>query len=152
MDIRFSNRSVEHIACDALVLGVAYQHAERKSLVLSSAASEVDALLDGLLRELFTAGEFKGEVGELATIHTMGKLVTKRVVVVGLGKLEKLQTQAIQRACGTAARHLQQTGAHSIGLACVLENARLDIEAQTQAAIEGVLTGIYTFKKYQQTD
>ena len=152
MDIRFSNQAIKDIDCDALVVGVAYQQAGQRSLVLSRAASAVDDALDGLLQELFAAGEFKGETGELTTVHTMGKLAARRVALVGLGKQEKLQTQAIQRACGSAARHLQHTGAHSITLACVLEDAPLDMEAQTQAAIEGALLGVYTFKKYQQTD
>ncbi|GAC1567657.1 MAG: leucyl aminopeptidase [Ktedonobacteraceae bacterium] len=150
MEIKFSNQSIGHITCDALVLGLAYRQAEQKALVLSKAASAVDGLLDGLLHELFDGGVFKGDVGELATIHTMGKLAAKRVVLVGLGKQEKLQTQVIQRACGTAARHLQHTGAHSIALACMLEDAPLDSEEQAQAVIEGALLGVYTFKKYQQ--
>jgi leucyl aminopeptidase len=152
MDIKFSHSAIKDIDCDALVVGVAYQQTGQRSPVLSRAASVVDVALDGLLQELFAAGEFKGEVGELTTVHTMGKLATRRVLLAGLGKLEKLQTLAIQRACGAATRHLQQTGAHSITLACLLEDAPLDMEAQIQAAIEGTLMGAYTFEKYQQTD
>ena len=120
--------------------------------MLSRAARAVDDALGGLLQDLFSSGEFKGEVAELTTVHTMGKLTTRRVVLVGLGKQEKLQPLAIQRACGAAARHLQQTGAHTIALACLLEDAPLNLETQTQAAIEGALLGMYTFKKYQQAD
>ncbi len=152
MDINFSNQGIKDVACDALVVGVAYQQTGQRSPVLSRAASAVDDALGGLLQELFSSGEFKGEAGELTTVHTMGKLATRRVVLVGLGKQEKLQPLAIQRACGAAARHLQQTGAHTIALACLLEDAPLDLETQTQAAIEGALLGVYTFKKYQQTD
>ena len=151
MDIKFSNAAIQDIACDALVVGVAYQQTGQRSPVFSRTARAVDDALDGLLQELFASGEFKGEVGELATVHTMGKLATRRVVLVGLGKLEKLNTLAIQRACGTATRHAQQTGAHTIALDCLLEDAPLDVEAQTQAALEGALLGAYTFKKYQQS-
>jgi len=152
MDIKFSQQGIEDVASDALVVGVAYQQKEQRSPVFSKAARAVDDALGGLLQELFASGEFKGEAGELTTVHTMGKLATRRVVLVGLGKQEKLQPLAIQRACGAAARHVQQTGAHSIALDCLLENAPLDLETQTQAAIEGALLGVYTFKKYQQAD
>ena len=134
MDIKFSNLAIQNVASDALVVGVAYQQTGQKSPALSKAARVVDDALDGLLQELYASGEFKGEVGELTTVHTMGKLTTRRVVLVGLGKQEKLQPLAIQRACGAAARHLQQTGAHTIALACLLEDAPLDVEAQAQAA------------------
>lgn len=152
MDIKFSNQGIKDVATDALVVGVAYQQTEQRSPVLSRAARAVDDAIDGLLQDLFSSGEFKGEVGELTTVHTMGKLTTRRVVLVGLGKQEKLQPLTIQRACGAAARHLQQTGAHTIALACLLEDAPLNLETQTQAAIEGALLGMYTFKKYQQAD
>lgn len=152
MEIKFSNQAIKDVACDGLVVGVAYQQAEKRAPVLSQAARTVDDALGGLLQELFASGEFKGEVGELTTVHTMGKLATRRVVFAGLGKQEKLQTLAILRTYGAAARHLQQSGAHDIALASLLENAPLDMEAQAQAAIEGALLGLYTFKKYQHSD
>ena len=152
MDIKFSNQGIKDIASDVLVVGVAHHQTGQKTPVLSQAARAVDDALGGLLQELFSSGEFKGEVGELTTVHTMGKLTTRRVVLVGLGKQEKLQPLAIQRACGAAARYAQQSGAHALALACQLEDAPLDLGAQTQAAIEGALLGVYTFKKYQQAD
>jgi leucyl aminopeptidase len=152
MEIKFSSQAIQAISTDALVVGVAYQQTGQRSPVLSRVTSAVDDALDGLVQDLFSSREFKGEAGELTTVHTMGKLATRRVVLVGLGKQGKLQPLAIQRAYGAAARHLQQTGAQSIALACLLEDAPLDLETQTRAAIEGALLGIYTFKKYQQSD
>jgi len=152
MDIRFIHSDVEDIRCDALVVGAAYQHvhAKEKRLVMSPAAQSVDGPLNGVLQALYDEGEFKAEVGELATIYTMGKLATRRVIVVGLGELEKLNAQQMQRACGTAARHAQATGAHSIALSFEIDGSNLDRTAQVQAVTEGALLGIYTFKKYQQ--
>ena len=152
MEITFSNQPIKDVACDGLVVGVAYQQADKRTPVFSQDARAVDDALGGLLQELFASGEFKGEVGELTTVHTMGKLATRRVVFAGLGKQERLQPLAILRTYGAAARHLQQAGAHNIALAFLLADAPLDMEAQTQAAIEGALLGMYTFKKYQKTD
>src|SRR5947209_2200415 len=152
MEIKFSSPAIQDVATDALVIGVAYQQKELRSPVLSRAATAVNDALGGLLQDLFASGEFKGEVAELTTVHTMGKLTTRRVVLVGLGKQGKLQPLTIQRAYAAAARHLQQTGAHTLALACSLEDAPLDQETQTQAAIEGALLGTYTFKKYQQAN
>src|ERR1700726_5043386 len=98
MDIKFSNQDIKDVTCDALAVGVAYQQTGQRSPVLSKAASAVDDALGGLLQELFSSGEFKGEAGELTTVYTMGKLTTRRVVLLGLGKQEKLQPLTIQRA------------------------------------------------------
>jgi leucyl aminopeptidase len=152
MEITFSSAAMQDVATDALVIGVVSRQKEQQSPLFSRAARAVDDALDGLLQDLFSSGEFKGEAGDLITVHTMGKLATRRVVLVGLGKQEKLQPLTIQRAYGAAARHLQQTGAHTVALSCLLEDAPLDLEAQTRAAIEGALLSIYTFKKYRQAD
>ena len=153
MDIRFIHSPIEDIACDALIVGAATAnqntHSREKRLVMSPAAQQVDSVLDGLVQTLYASGEFKAEVGELATIHTMNRLAARRVVVTGLGALDKLDTQQAQRAFGTAARHLQATGAHSIALAYEMKGAGLQSDAQ--AAVEGALLGIYTFKKYQHS-
>src|SRR5437588_288219 len=82
----------------------------------------------------------------------MGKMAAKRVVVVGMGVHEKSETHAILWTRATAARHLQQMGAHFIALACHLEDAELDVEQQIQAEVEGAILGAYTFKKYVHTN
>jgi leucyl aminopeptidase len=157
MDIRVTHQAEQTVACDALVLGAAYQKAgqKAKSVVLSESAQVVDHLLGGLLTEVCTDGEFKGNLGELITIHPMGKLAAKRVVLVGLGAQETINPQALRRASETAARHLQQTGAHQIALALhwqKMQEAGDDAELAVQAQVEGALLGLYTFKKYKHMD
>jgi leucyl aminopeptidase len=155
MDIRVTNQAEENVACDALVVGAAYTKAGQKSkgIVLSASARAVDRLLGGLIDEICANGEFKGNLGELVTIHTMGKLTAKRVVLVGLGAQETVNPLALRRATATAARHLQHTGAQQIALALLwqgLEDTGIDEAAQAQ--IEGALLGLYSFKKYQHSD
>jgi leucyl aminopeptidase len=152
MDIRFIDAAIEDMPCDALVVGAAYQNtlAKEKQLALTPAAQEVDSALDGMLQALYAEGEFKAEVGELATIHTMNKLAARRIIITGLGALDKLGIQQVQRAYGAAARQAQATGARAMALAC--ETGLASQESEAQAAIEGALLGLYTFKKYQQAN
>ncbi len=155
MDIHVTNQTEENVACDALVVGAAHKKAghESKGIILSASAQAVDHLLGGLIDEICAHGEFKGNLGELVTIHTMGKLTAQRVVLVGLGAQETVNPQAIHRATATAARHLQHTGAQQIALTLLwqgLEDTGIDKAAQAQ--IEGALLGLYSFKKYQHSD
>ena len=119
MDIRLIEQRVEVTQCDALVLGVSNKKIgqQRKDLLLSEKAMEVDSLLGGLIQTMYEDGEFNGELGEMATLHPMNKLAAKRVIVMGLGSQEKMNAQSIRRASAIASRHLQQTGAHQITLA-----------------------------------
>ncbi len=153
MDIRIIEQAAKDTQCDALVVGATHKKVgnQAKELMLSATAREVDGLLGGLIQATFTEGEFKGEPGELLTLHPMGKLAAKRIVVVGLGPQEKMHTQVIRRASATAARHLQQTGAHQVALALQSEEFSIDLHESVRAAVEGALLGLYTFTKYKQS-
>ncbi|HEX6482551.1 MAG TPA: M17 family peptidase N-terminal domain-containing protein, partial [Ktedonobacteraceae bacterium] len=150
MDIRLTDSTLKDVACDALVVGVAIPERapQANNIVLSKTASGVDSLLGGLIQEICAAGEFKGNLGELITIYSMGKLTAKRVVIAGLGKDSKLSPKRMRRAVATAARHLQNTSAHEIALAIDWE----DTEQLVQAEVEGALLGLYTFRKYQHSN
>lgn len=151
MDIRVTNQAVKDIACDALVVGALYKRAgqQAKGVELPKVTERMDSLLGGLISEVCTGGEFQGQPGELITIHTMGKLAAKRIVVVGLGMQEKLSLQVLQRASAIAARHLQSTGAQQIVFALEWEGTSIDLAQGVQAEVEGALLGLYTFRKYQ---
>lgn len=154
MDIRIVEQAVEDTQCDVLVVGATYKKVgkQTKELVLVGSAKEVDSLLGGLIRSVYDDGEFKANLGELVTLHSMGKLTAKRVVVVGLGAQEKMDTQSVRRASAIAARSLQQAGAHQLTLALHSEAWNIDLDESVRAEVEGALLGLYTFKKYKQSD
>ncbi|HEX6110557.1 MAG TPA: M17 family peptidase N-terminal domain-containing protein, partial [Ktedonobacteraceae bacterium] len=154
MDIRIIEQSVEDMQCDALVVGAAYKKVgqQAKELVLAGKATEVDSLLGGLIQAIYDVGEFKAELGELITLHPMGKLAAKRIVVLGLGAQEKMNTQSIRRASAIATRHLQQTGAYQVALTLHSKEWNMNLDNSVRAEVEGAVLGLYTFKKYKQTN
>jgi len=154
MDIRLIEQRVEEMQCDALVIGVPYKKVgqQSKALLLAEKAKEVDSLLGGLLQTIYDDGEFKAELGEMITLHPMGKLAARRIVMMGLGIQEKMNTHSIRRASAIASRHLQQTGAHQIALALHSEEWNIDLNNSVRAEVEGALLGLYTFKKYKQAN
>ncbi|MGZ3612216.1 MAG: M17 family peptidase N-terminal domain-containing protein, partial [Ktedonobacteraceae bacterium] len=131
MDIQVTTRTVRDVQCDALIIGAARD--EEKGLLLPTHTATADRLLDGLISELFTTGEFKGNLGEIATLHTTGHLAARRVIVVGLGPQEKVTTQSIRRTSAIAARHAQNTGVHHLALALHWEASSLDWQQTIQA-------------------
>jgi Leucyl aminopeptidase len=148
MDIHVTTQSIQQAKGDAVIIGAARAEG---GIVLAQAGTATDKLLDGLISECYTHGEFKANLGELLTLHPAGKLATKRVVVVGLGKQQTLNTQSVRRATEIASRHLQKTGAQHLvlttGFAEVSDH--FDSFQEAQVTIEGALLGLYTFRKYQ---
>ncbi|OLB38339.1 MAG: hypothetical protein AUH05_11405, partial [Ktedonobacter sp. 13_2_20CM_53_11] len=154
MDLQITDKALKEVACDALVVGAIRSKAEQNTngVVLSKAAKEVDAVLGGLLSEICSGGEFRGSLGEMTTIYTMGKLTAKRVIVVGLGPQDTLNVQSLRRASAIATRNLQQTGAQQVALALFLDDVPVEEELAAQAQVEGALLGTYAFKKYLHSD
>jgi leucyl aminopeptidase len=155
MEIHVTHQAETRVACDALVVAVAAEKKVRqkaKSAVLPEAAKAVDDALGGLISKMCANGEVKANLGELNTIHTLGKLAAERVVIVGLGPHQTLGTDTLRRASAIAARHLQHTGAHEIAFALNWRGSGIDEIPGAQAQAEGALLGLYSFRKYQQAD
>ncbi len=151
MQVQIATQTVRDLTCDALIVG-ALSTKEGKGVSLTKTGNTVDRLLNKLISERSIDGEFKGNSGEILTIHTAGKLAAKRVLVIGLGEHAKVDIHTIQRASAIAARRLQETGARTIVLAIDLENDKISTEQSMQAQIEGALLGLYKFRTYQTAE
>lgn len=151
MQVQISTQTVRDVVCDGLIIGAVCKKGEQ-GVFLTKTGNAVDQLLDKLITECIADGEFKARPGEILTIHTIGKLAAKRVIVIGLGEQAKVEIKSIQRASAIAARRLQDTGAHTIALAIDLENGRVTTEQSVQAQVEGARLGLYTFRKYQTAE
>ncbi|MEE8386327.1 MAG: M17 family peptidase N-terminal domain-containing protein, partial [Dehalococcoidia bacterium] len=62
----------------------------------------IDKALDGAISQLIAEGEIKGKKSEITLIHTLGKLPTPRVLVVGLGKQKDFSLDTVRDVTGTA--------------------------------------------------
>mgnify|MGYP001369289780 CR=1 FL=1 len=151
MDVQITTQAIRNLSCDALIVAAARKGVGQEVL-LAKTATTVDGLLGGLIHERCTDGEFKGNPGEILIIHPMERLAATRIIVVGLGDLQKIDSQTVRRASATAARHLQNTGAHQIVLAIDVHSDRLGAAQEIQAQLEGALLGLYTFRIYQQAE
>ncbi len=149
MNISAITQAVQEVSTDVLIVSAARKAGkDEHGVQLSATTSKIDTLLNGLVSELCTNGEFKGGLGELLTLHPMGRLATKRVIVVGLGAQDKITSQSLRRASAIAARHALNTEAHSITLALQWQ----DTQDNVQAEVEGVLLGLYTFRMYKHSE
>ncbi|EFH89558.1 leucyl aminopeptidase [Ktedonobacter racemifer] len=147
MDLRVTTQSVNEISSDVLVITATRAAGEAKGIQLSSAGQAIDQALGGVISECGTNEEFKGNTGELLSIHTLGKLAAKRILVVGLGAVEKVEPQALRKIGASIIRHLHSTNARSATLALAESSA---VAETAQALTEGIFLGAYAFRKYQQ--
>ena len=131
---------------DALVLEC-YAGEDR----LEPEVRRVDAALGGLLALALRDQRFDGRVGEVADLHTGGRLPAKRVLVAGLGPRAECTAEVLRRAAASAARRARDLGTASLALPVLGTRApRLGLVARAQATGEGVLLGLYRFDRYKE--
>lgn len=138
----------EETAVDALVVFCREGDPDLRGLAL-----EADQALEGHLSRILSSGEIKGQYGQVLTIPTFGRLAAGRVVLVGLGKPEDFVLDRVRGALGIAGRALRSALMKSAAIS--LEDpvfADLPVPAVAQAAVEGILLGLYEFRKYKTVD
>lgn len=114
------------------------------------ATGAVDRALDGGIRQLIEEGEIKGKKGEVALIHTFGRIPSPRVLVGGLGKQEAFDLNAVRDLMGTALRRARSAGA--VTAATIVHGAGVagfEPESCAQAVAEGAVMGTYRFRRYK---
>lgn len=117
----------------------------------SGATGAVDKALEGLIsKELIGIDEFKGKLGSCGVIATYGKLPVRKIVVVGLGKKEEFDINAIRKASACALKVCNRLKAEKVY--SVLHGAGacgLSAELCSRALAEGTILANYKFDKYK---
>jgi leucyl aminopeptidase len=117
------------------------------------ATGAVDKALDGAISQLIAEGEIKGKFKELTLVHTLGRLPSPRVLVVGLGKQDRFTLDTVRDATATAMRYLRRKGA--ISVATIVHGAgvgELKPQQCAQAIAEGAVMGLYRFTRHKKKD
>jgi leucyl aminopeptidase len=140
MDIAVRYGAIQEDPADAIVVGV-YQDGE-----LGGAAKAVDTALKGGIAHLLEGGDLRGKEGEIAVLYPLGALPAKRVLIVGLGKLDKLDLDGIRKAAGKAATKARDLGAKHVTLDVLGEGAEeIQLAKRAQAVVEGAILGLYRY-------
>lgn len=116
------------------------------------ATGAVDVALGGQISRVVARGDFTGKPGEVLVLYPDGRIPAVRVLVVGLGKVEKLDCEAVRKASATAAKKARDLGATVIHTAvhtvvhCAGASG-LDAIKAAEAVAEGTVLGLYRFRE-----
>ncbi|MCK5269800.1 MAG: hypothetical protein KAJ46_03410, partial [Sedimentisphaerales bacterium] len=111
--------------------------------------ARLDEATGGAMREVLRLGDFKGKANETAILYSHGRVGCRRVLLVGLGKKNKIEPAVLRQAAGTAARSANKLGASRLGLAMHdVVKAKIDIKAAGQLLAEGAVVGCYKYTDY----
>jgi len=134
--------SIKDIKCDLLV--VDHFEGDKK---LSGLAAEADKSLNGLIAILRRDGEIDGKLGKITLLHCPGNLKAKKIAVVGLGKRDKLDLDAIRQIASAVINKAREVRAKKIAIA-VPVSQKINSEEAAKATVEGSVLGFYRFPGY----
>ncbi|HEY4001161.1 MAG TPA: leucyl aminopeptidase, partial [Candidatus Xenobia bacterium] len=137
MQLEIRHDPIEQVDCDGVILGW-YQGDKEVPAEWRGLNDKTGGLLGRLVQE----GEIRGKFREYHFLHT-----TPPVAVIGLGEKVKFRADRLRSAVARGARMLRRHGARHVA---VPSHRHLGLEASTAAncIVEGVVMGLYRFKKY----
>ena len=103
--------------------------------------------LGSLIEQPMKDAEFFGQDKKTFMIHTLGKLSTKRILILGLGEKEKIDLEKIRRAMSCAIIVAKSVKAKSLSI----EFPKFDFDLMdlTSAVVDGLSLSEYSFDKYK---
>ena len=135
-----STDAPEQVACDAIVVAAYDDNGVAR---IEDGAHSLDGATDGALTSYLTERDFKGKVGSIEVIPTLGRVAPKSVVVVGLGPKGKVGPSEIRKAAGGAAKRLSDRNVIATTLSGALDGAG------ATPATEGFLLGPYRYTRFK---
>ena len=128
MDVTLLRQAPETIDTDALIV-----------LATEDAPVRLQAACDALIAVYFEQGEFKGGAGEHLLLHAPAGLKAARLLLIGCGKADGLDTAGVRKAAGIAVRQLRSK---AVKRAAIVLSRPAD-DAAITAAVEGAMLGDY---------
>jgi leucyl aminopeptidase len=116
---------------------------------LGGPLAALDRALDGHLAAAAKEERFTGKADAILSLHSLGRLGARRVVLAGLGArgaAARDGLEALRSATGVVARTARKVGASRLAIALP---AAVDPAAAARAAIEGALLGGYRFDRFK---
>ncbi|MBI4334165.1 MAG: leucyl aminopeptidase [Chloroflexi bacterium] len=147
MDIKVVTGNIVEQKTDAIIVNL-FEGVDKPA----GATGAVDKALGGLITRLIASGEIKGKSKESTLIHTQGRMVPERVLVMGLGKQKDLKLDTIRSVAAEACHCLKQIGVKTA--ATIVHGAGvggIDPEPAAGAIAEGSLLGLYEYRQFMTT-
>jgi len=142
MDISLDSSNPEQFDTDCIVVGV-YEEKE-----LTPSVERLDKASKGFFSKMIESGDIEGKQGQTLLLHHIEGIAGRRVLLVGAGRKEKLNTTQFKKIVNSAINVLDATASES-ALFCLLElePANMGTHKKIRHMIESAYHGQYRFEQ-----
>jgi leucyl aminopeptidase len=110
-----------------------------------------DEIIMSLIRKAKKIKEFKGDKHEEVIFYDLTEVNAERVIFIGLGKLEKIDREAMRAATGNAMKTLiEKKLTHVLIAVPVAEKINMEMTSLLEAMLEGAYLGNHIFDNYKK--
>ena len=110
-----------------------------------------DATISLLIKKAKQLKEFTGKKDDEVIFYDLKEVKAKRVMFIGLGKLEKIDPEALRAVAGRAVKKCMKINLPEVLLAVPCgKNIKIDISSTLEAMMEGAFLGNHIFDKYKK--
>ena len=140
MNVNFEKISLNDFESPLILIGVLEEAKE-------------DPHASGLIKvakDVIEKGDFKGKQGDLSLIYTQSEIKAERILLVGIGKKDKLSSDHIRKAIGNASRKARDLDVKKISV--FLDSFSRDIvevTEATEALVQGIVMGSFQNLAYR---
>lgn len=122
---------------------------------LTAEAAAADQALSGAIAALLKRGEAKGSAGELTLIHTLKRMASPHLAVVGLGQAKEFDLEKARKAGVKIIGQARGLQAKKVALAlpeipALKDKPEIDQVSAAQALVEALAYGNWLGPKYQK--
>lgn len=131
---------------EAIVIGIFDENKQLNGLL-----NEVNDLLDGQVLNLLKEGDIATKKKTVTKIHTLGKIASKRIYFVGLGKKSELTIESLREAFGSVFKAVKAAKLTSVGVAIdTFVSDKIDAIDASHACGEALPLATYKFADYKR--
>ncbi len=106
-----------------------------------------------VIKETVDLGDFKGKTGDLSIVYTKGQIGPKRILLVGLGKAEKITLESIRKALGNASRKARALDVKTVGICVnIFNRGNFNVSELSETIVQGIALGSYQDIEYRTKD
>ena len=89
-------------------------------------------------------GDFRGKHGDLSIVYTQGAIRAERILLVGLGKKDKLTAESIRQVVGNASRKARDLDVKKISVFLdSFSRGIVEVTEATEALVQGIIMGSF---------
>ncbi|BBB93103.1 MAG TPA: leucyl aminopeptidase [Methylomusa anaerophila] len=139
------------VVCDTLILNIFEgELAANETTKILDTLDTLDTVLNDQFSEVIQEMPCCGKYGETTVIHTLGKLKTKKIILLGLGKKEDLTIDRIRSLTALVMRTAQKICSRSVASTIYgIGVAGITAHQAIHAMVEGAILGTYDFDYYK---